>query len=223
MPYVLPHVDDFGDAFHEALPLGWEVAIAGRERFGSWEWNAWNWPDRRRPRAWVILAITPTESSDGRASRAVIDVWAASEIHERYRRERLSAVELELMDELSGEGRELIRMQVATTAAHAAQLRAADIGDTYAPLELIQPRPLGLTELRVPTIERGLLEGAGQLQSDWLGPLRGRAEVSLSEASSMLEQPVSRILELALQDVRDGRLRVVQRNREIYLVAPGSG
>jgi hypothetical protein len=213
-----------GETFAAALSPEWQTTKVGRERFGSWEWDAWRWPDRRRPRAWVIFAVTPIESDAHRATRADIETWAAADIHGRYLRRRVVTVELELSDYISSDRREIISMQIGMSATQASQVRAVDIRAADEPLEFVPPEP---PSLRLPTEElterQALPQRAGVLTSDWLGPLRGRREVGLGEAAAQLSLPISEILELALQEVREGRLRVQQRGKEIYLQPVAGG
>ena len=218
MPYTLAAVDELSETFATALPQGWDVAIKARERFGSWEWHASRWPDRRSPRQWAILAVTPTEAAADSATRAVIETWAAAEIRTRFTRRLVAAVEMPLVPDGERERRTVVSMEVAMAVNQAGALRPADIQTTYEPLHMVDARSPSEASRAEDVPERLGVAEVSTVELDWLGPLRGRTEVSVEEAATILGRSVAVVLERALIDVRAGRLRVQQRGRELYLV-----
>jgi hypothetical protein len=217
MALELPYLEHFGSAFADALPDGWELDAFAKERHGSWEWTASVWPDKRRPHAWVLLAVTPTEASDNRATRAVTEAIAVAEFRNRYTRMPVASLELNLESETAPARTGLVRAQVEMATRQAIGLRAADLTEAYGDLETEEPPPSRkLQAKRIdPLFE---LPEESMLERAWPELFRARREVSVAEAAMVLGVPEPGVLELALQEVRRGRLRLEQRDREIFLL-----
>jgi hypothetical protein len=219
MSFANPNVEEITGAFAASLPGGWQIITAGRERFGSWEWQASHWPDRRRPQSLIVLALTPSAADDWQATRGIMDAWAGAEIHGRFLRTRVATVDLDLLPEWVDFRRRIIETQVQMAARASRETPAAAIVQTYGALEQAEPPRAELDRIDDRFRELPGFERPPVRLPDLLGLVRERGEVSVGEAAEALGLQTGAVLELAFAEVREGRVRIQQRGREIYLLA----
>lgn len=211
MGFALVYLEEFAATFERTLPESWTSWISNRERFGSWEWEAFTHPDKRLPRAWTALCVTPTAAVADRATRAVAETWAIGEKADRFHRELVASSELPLTQAGAPELiRRTVSAHVLAAAERATELRSGEVQTRYLEIQHTDA-PIARERASEARIER--------VRAELPELVRSHPDLTLEDVAGMLGTSQASALEIVLIEVRRGRVQVEQRGRQILLRA----